>query len=133
MASVQRRITAKSLGQRAVKKNIIKGHVNEIVKAFEHDAMTAAENHLLSCTMKVPKVFDIPGMSNKKAQLCIYVALIRELEDREFKVEIDFETGEWEISGWEFDIDDVLEQELMNEIIARVKKQRLKLKQKPNH
>lgn len=114
-----RKVTASTLKQKSIVSSTIKRSVGDIIKAFEQDATVACENHLGSCDIKIPTVFDVPGMTNKKAQLLIYTELVKELEDREFHVQIDRGSGIWTISGWEIKVDSNLEKQLVELIASR--------------
>lgn len=115
-------ITADSLKAKSIKIGIINGHVAELLRACLQDAHEANENHMSSCSVKIPLTFEVPGLSFAKAQMLIYYQLIQQLESRGFRVSIDKSTNLWTISGWDTTCDTTLDTNMLELIASRCKR-----------
>lgn len=93
--------TASTLRNKVSKSIEIKRHADDIIKSIISKATSAAESNQEYISLKIPVTFDVTGIKSDNAQLLIYVEIIKELEEREFKVKIDKESGIWYISGWD--------------------------------
>jgi hypothetical protein len=97
----------------------IRDNVEEIYSAITREILESEKNGLGELSFKVPAQFDIPQVSNAKAQLHIYTELIRKLESGGFRVQINRNNGCWMISGWESTGTDSLDRELLNILASR--------------
>lgn len=114
------RVTADTLQQRSVKNKFVQTEVRDILNAIDQDVTSACENNLSFSKISIPQTFPVVGnMTNRRAQLIIYNAVIHDLEDRGFHVSIDTDSGFWTISGWTIKIDDMLERDLIKTIASR--------------
>ena len=116
------KVTADSLKQKSQKSLIIKQTVRDIIRAFEQDVTEACENHQQSCQLKLPTDFIVPGMTNVKAQLCIYNEVLKELESNGFHESINRDTKVWTVTGWEIVVDDKLNKEMVKRIASRMER-----------
>jgi hypothetical protein len=119
----------------AIEKNIkysqIFDEVNNNLKTIDSTIKKAIDNLQSECYVSPEKHFDIPGMSNAKAQGLIYNMLIREIESAGYEITImdRTESRAWRISGWDFKFDNQLENSITNVLASRcesVKNNRVK-------
>lgn len=113
------RLTVSDLKKRYQNKIGINDTVRDIVKMCEDSIENAYNNNQIDCTVEISDIFDIDGMSNKKATLWIHSNILQEMESRGFHVRIQPDVRQWTFSGWSIEIDDALERRLCNLLASR--------------
>lgn len=104
-------------------KVITNSEMSDIIKILllniNDSIMNAVKNRQQHVYQSIPLHFNIPNMTNSKAQLLIYTELINILEENGYHVRINKETNVWMISGWEIKCDDEIKKDLLELLASR--------------
>ena len=113
------RLTVNDLQRRYQSKIGVNDTVRDIVKMCEDAIECAFNNNQTECTVEIFDLFDIDGMSNKKATLWIHTKILESMEARGFHVLIQPDVRKWTFSGWSIEIDDKLEKHMCSVLASR--------------
>ncbi len=118
-----KKITANLIANIHSHKEEIKRQSDQIVKNVTIAAMKAAEVGDEFIIANIQQNFpQIGQLSNAKIQLYVYSMVIDELEtQRGFKVSINPTTGQWKITGWGLQVNDMLETDMYKLLQSRTR------------
>lgn len=86
-------ITASDLQNKDTGGRMIKYQTNIILKTIQSEIKEANSNGMYQVITPIPTNFNIPGMLNTDSQAYIYHNVLKELEDRGFRVRINMGEG----------------------------------------
>ena len=82
--SVPNIIPAYHIVQQAKGDGFIEDYVNENLLVIQDDISQAVDNKLNYASTEVPTVFDVPGMTNSRAQMYVYFHILKALKQAEY-------------------------------------------------
>jgi hypothetical protein len=108
---------ANLLKENNVQKRKIGEYVVEILKRLNEELQTAHQEGLREITTSLPIVYDISRMTNQDAQRNIWSEIIQQLEAKNYRVWINFNSKECRLKITWISVDDELKEKAQSKII----------------
>ena len=81
-------IDAKILKKSSEQREVLKKETNDILRTLSDDIMKAKQSYQNNVMTTMPITFTIPGLSNKDAQRIIWNSVLKELNEKNYRVRL---------------------------------------------
>ena len=81
-------VDAEILKRSSEQKELLKKTINEILRSLMDDINTAKKSYRTNVKTTFPITFSIPGLSNKDAQRIVWSSLIKEINEKNYRIKI---------------------------------------------